>query len=892
MFRRARSTGDFSDEIQSHIAMLADRLQAEGMSPEAARAAALREFGNRTASAERFFEASPAAPLDALLRDLRYAARVLRRNPAFTLVAVLSLALGIGANTAIFQLVDAVRLRLLPVSRPEELVRVRLASMEKVRGSRAGGGTLTWPIWHEIQTRQRAFSEFFAWAPAGFDLATEGEPRIVDGMLVSGSFFPSLAIQPVAGRLFQESDDQPGCGLSTAVISYAFWQRQFGGQPGAVGSMLNVNHHLVQVVGITPASFFGMEVGRSFDVAVPVCAQGTLRNSDLARLGTYWWLTAMGRLRPGWTAERASAYFGTISQQVFAQSLPANYPPVSIKDYLALSLVAEPAGRGVSDLREEYSRPLWLLLAIAGLVLLIACANLANLMLARASARGREIAVRLAIGASRGRLVRQLMAESLLIALLGAAIGLIAARSLSAVLVSLLSTPGNMVFINLDRDWRVLAFAAALALLTALLFGLAPALRATRAGFGEALRSGGRGATAAASGPFGLRRLLVVLQVALSLVLLVAALLFTGTLRNLSNTRTGFRPEGVLVAQIGFGSKTLDPPRLSALRQDLQERLRAIPGVAAAGDTDNVPLSGASTSNSMWIEGDSREHGHECWRAHIGPGYFEALAMPLLAGRPIDARDTAMSPKVAVVNEAFARALTSGQNPVGRHVWVEATPFEPSQMFEIVGLVGNTKYEELREAFQPILFQAQAQNPAPAQSDSYLIRSHLPMESLVPAVRAVLTDTVPGVRYRFRMFESAIRDTLVQERLMASLSLAFGILAGVLAAMGLYGVMSYLVARRRNEIGIRMALGASRFEIVAMVLRESGLLLAAGLASGAVLSLLSTRAIVSLLFGMEAVNLTALLTGAGILAAVALAASVLPARRAANLDPNAALREE
>jgi putative ABC transport system permease protein len=890
MFRQRRLS-DFSAEIQSHIEMETDRLRAQGMDPAEARARALREFGNRAACEERFFESSPSAIVETLLRDLRYAARVLRKNPAFTLVAVLSLALGIGANTAIFQLVDAVRLRMLPVKDPQELAQVRLTSMNKVRGARYTTNSLTYPVWDQLRERQQGFSEVFAWGATSLDISPSGEPRLAIGMAVSGDFFRALGLRPAAGRLLMESDDRPGCGFPGAVISYAFWQREFGGQPNAVGSKLSLNRNPVQILGVAPRDFFGMEVGQSFDIAVPICSMASFPGRDLTRSGTTWWLTIMGRLKPGWNVERASVAMRSLSAAVFAASLPADYPPASVKDYLELRLMAEPSGRGVSGLREAYSEPLWLLLAIAGMVLLIACANLANLMLARASARGREIAVRLAIGASRGRLIRQLMAESFLISLLGAVLGLAAAQGLSRVLVSLLSTQGNPVFVNLDRDWRVLAFTAVLAVAAGLLFGLAPALRSTRSDLGDVLKSGGRGSTAGRD-RFGMRRMLVVAQIGLSLVLVVGALLFSGTLRNLMTVETGFRQGGILIARTSFTAMHIPAARVPALQQELLDRLRAIPGVEAAGDTDTVPLSGTSTSNRVWMDGATPDQMHNCLRSHVGPGYFETMAIPLLSGRAIESRDAAGSPNVAVVNEAFARLAFGGRNPVGRRLWVEATPFEPSRSYEIVGMVRDTKYEELRENFQPIVYQAEAQNPAPAPGDSFLVRSHLPMESVTAAARDVFNEVSPQMRYRFQVFQTSILDTLVQERLMASLSAAFGLLAGLLAAIGLYGVMSYLVTRRRNEIGIRMALGANRREIVIMVLRESGLLLVLGLAAGTVLSFVSTKAVATLLFGLKPTNARTLLTAAGMLALVALAASYLPARRAANLDPTVALREE
>jgi predicted permease len=465
------------------------------------------------------------------------------------------------------------------------------------------------------------------------------------------------------------------------------------------------------------------------------------------------------------------------------------------------------------------------------------------------------------------------------------------AKALSPILVQYLSTESNTVFVNLDSDWRVVAFAGALAILTGLLFGLAPAFRSTRTGLGDVLKATGRGNTEGRE-RFGFRRALVVLQVALALVLVVGALLFSSTLKNLLTANTGFRQDGVLVARVGYGFLQLPRSRALSFRQDLLAQLRAVPGVTAAGDTDTVPLSGGTTSNAVWMDGTPQSQSKECLRAHVGPGYFDALAIPVLSGRAIDERDTANSPKVAVVNEAFVKALLNAESPVGRRLWVERTPFEPSTEYEIVGVVPNTKYAELREDFQPIVFQAQVQDPSAGAGDAYLIRSPLPMEALIPAVRAALTSASPGIRFQFRIFQTSIQDTLVQERLMASLSAAFGILAGLLAAIGLYGVMCYLVARRRNEIGIRMALGASRGEIIWMVLRESGILLGAGLIAGTALSLASTRAVATMLFGLKPTDIGTLLTAAALLAGVALAASYIPARRAARLDPSTALREE
>ena len=449
-----------------------------------------------------------------MLNDLRYAFRQLLKSPGFTVVAVLTLALAIGANTAIFQLLDAIRLRSLPARKPQELALVKIADMTGARGSfNSPYPAVTNPLWERIRDTQQAFTGMLAWSADRFNLATSGEPRFARSLWVSGDFFRVLGIQPVLGRVFTAADDRRGNGFAGAIISFPFWQREFGGDSSVIGRKLTLDGHTVEIIGVTPASFFGLEIGRSFDVAVPISSEAILFGAN-NRLegGTTWWLTLMGRLRPEWSIERATAHLSSISPGIFEATLPANYPSANVTNYLGFKLAAVPAGTGVSSLRQTYSRPLWLLLAIAGLVLLIACANLANLLLARASARERELAVRQALGASRGRLIRQLMSESLLLAVVGAILGWLMARMLSRLLVAFLSTEGNALFVDLHLDWRVFAFTSGLAGLTCILFGLMPAQRGARTSSGEALKAGGRGMTASRE-RFGLRRALVVSQV-------------------------------------------------------------------------------------------------------------------------------------------------------------------------------------------------------------------------------------------------------------------------------------------------------------------------------------------------------------------------------------------
>src|SRR5579864_6430545 len=532
-FRRRYWDRERARELEAYLDAETAENIARGMSPGEARYAARRKLGNPTLIREEIYRMNSLSFLETLWNDLRYGARLLRINRGFAVVAIASLALGIGANTAIFQLLDAVRLRALPVKNPQDLAQIRIADPAGVRGSiNSAYSPLTYAIWEQLRNRQQAFSGVFAWQPDEFGLGRAGESRIARGLWVSGDFFRVLNVEPAAGRVFTEADDRRGCGSPGAVISYAFWQREFAGERAAVGRKLTLDGHPIEIIGVAAAGFSGLEVGHSFDVAIPICSQASLYDYSYLEDGAIWWLTVMGRLKPGVPLAQARAQLGAISRGIFETTLPRYYPRESVKDYLGYKLSAVPAGTGMSTLRDQYSDPLWMLLAIAASVLLIACANLANLMLARASAREREIAVRLALGASRGRVVRQLLVESLLVAVSGAALGVFLAQNLSQFLVAFLSPEGSPLFVELKIDWRVLSFTAGLAALTCVLFGLTPALRAARTTPGAALKAGGRSMTAGRE-RFGLRRALVASQVALSLVLLVGALLFSRSLRNL-----------------------------------------------------------------------------------------------------------------------------------------------------------------------------------------------------------------------------------------------------------------------------------------------------------------------------------------------------------------------
>ncbi len=828
-----------------------------------------------------------------MMQDIRYALRLLRLSPGFAIVAIASLALGTGANTAIFQLLDSIRLRLLPVKAPQELVELRIDDMTHARGTWLRDAVLTNPLWEKIREHQEVFSGMLAWADEPFNISESGELRQAAGLWVSGAFFDVLGVRPILGRVFSLADDRRGCGFASgAVISHGFWQREFGGDRAVIGKSVAVGKERVEVIGVTPPGFYGLEVGRTFDIALPICSEAALHEKG-GRLdsGTTWWLTVIGRLKPGVSQEQTSALFRVKSAEIFKSTLPGDYPAVSVKGYLAMKLYTIPAGGGVSRLREEYSRPLLLLLGIAGLVLLIACVNLANLMLARASARQREIAVRLAVGASRARLAGQLIIEHLLLAVIGAGLGLVLARAMSRFLVSFLDTGNDPMFIDLSQDMRVFGFAAALAILTCMMFALVPVIRSTRIDPGDALKSGSRSTTAGRE-RHGYRRALVATQIAVSLVLMMSAMLFVESLRNLKTLDLGFEPSGVLVADVGFSSLQLQTGRAASFRREILERLRAIPGVEAAAEAIIVPLSGGAWNNRFWMDGSDSAHAHESLRTMIGAQYVHTLKTPLLAGREFNEGDMASPAKVAIVNEAFAQQMAGGRNVIGKRFWVEATPYDPQLSFEIIGLVKNSKFRDIHEKFQPLVFLPLTQAALARSEARFMIRSSGRPDALASSVRKTLAAINPNMRYSFRVFDAWIQDSVLRERLMATLAGFFGVLAVVLTAVGLYGVISYTVAQRTNEIGIRIALGADRRAGIGLILREAGVVVAVGLVAGTILTLAAGRVTSALLFGMEPDDPRMLTIASVSLAILAGVASYLPARRASSVNPVAALRQE
>jgi predicted permease len=853
---------------------------ARGMPLAEAAAAARRKFGNPALVREEIYRMNTIGWLESTWQDLRYGVRTLRLSPGFAAVAIVSLALGIGANTAIFQLLDAVRLRSLPVQNPQELAEVKIVGGNHGMGMNQQYGELTRPIWQLIQGKPQAFSGMFAWSANQRYVGQGSEMRRFNGLWVTGDFFRVLGVRPWRGRLLMP-EDAGACPVTHAVVSYAYWQSHLAGREPGPDVKLIVNNDLVEIVGVAPPEFFGMSVGDNFDIALPFCQPKEELQRDIFEV------SVMGRLKPGWTLARASAEMQTLSPGIFEATIPPGRDPGTIEMYKHFRLAAYPAAQGVSSLRESYDRSLWLLLGITGLVLLIACANLANLMLARSNTRERELAVRLALGASRARLVRQLLAESALLAAAGTALGIALAHALSGVLVWAISTEGSHVNLNTAMDWRVLLFATGVALLTCAAFGVLPALRAANAQPAAAMKAGGRGLTAGRE-RFSLQRLMVVTQISVSLVLLVAALLFVRSFRNLMTFDPGMRESGITTGFLGFWQSNLPPQRWVEFKRELLDEVRATPGVLNAATTTNSPLLGSSWEHGVRV-GSVEANSKFTW---VSPGYFDTMGIPIVRGRTFNQNDTATSTKIAVVNQTFVSKFLGGTDPIGQTFRSEQEGDYPSTLYEIVGVIPDTQYNDLRSQTPPMTFEPAAQLPAPGPWTGLMVHSNAPPAAIGATIKRRLASRHPDVIVELSDFQRDIRDELMPERLMAMLSGFFGLLAAVLAMVGLYGVISFLVARRRNEIGIRLALGAERGQVVAMVMREAGRLLLIGVLIGAALSLVAGRGAGSLLFGLKPYDPLTLITAALLLALIAAAASFLPARRASKLDPMVALRDE
>jgi len=822
--------------------------------------------------------------VESLVRDTRHAGRGLARSPGFALTAMLSLALGIGANTTIFSLINAVMLKTLPVHRPEELVRITLGN------SAAGGTTLTNPLWEQLREHQPQFGGLSAFSVGGFDLATGGPRDRVLATYVSGDYFRMLGVSTVLGRPITPADDVRGC-PGVAVLSEAFWRSRFGGSRDVIGRTMPIDGRPFEVIGVAQPGFSGLVVGIASGFFVPICSDAIVRGSSL-RLDhpATWWLSVFGRPREGGTTDQLAAGLALLAPRMMAATVSPEWTVERQEAYVRQTLAAEPAATGLSGLRAAYSRSLYLMMGVVGLVLFIACANVAHLLLARATARERELAIRIGLGAGRARVVRQLLTESLLLSAGGAALGTAFAVWGGRFLVRLLSSSTSEIALDLGIDVTMLAFTAVVAIGTALAFGVLPAWRATRVDPQAVLKAGGRG-VAEGHSRFGLGKALVTAQVGMSLVLVVTALLLSQTLRGLATQEAGFQEEHVLLVRVDLSYTAYPESQYGTVHAEVLARLRALPGVRAASTAWFTPLSGGSRNDYYRIEGYTPTSSDDVlvYDNVIGDGYFATLRTRLLAGRDFDTRDRVGSPPVALVNAAFARKFFGGGSPLGKRFNTSDTLAPP---IEIVGVVEDTRYQSLRSEPYPMAFFPVSQDPSPPGNTLFAVWTAASESVAAPGVIAAVQDVDPGILIGVGTLSQQVADSLRRERVLATLSGFFGVLALLLAAVGLYGTLSYGVSRRGHEIGVRMALGATGGTVSRMVLGEMGTLVAVGLAAGVAAALGTTRLVSSFLYGLTPTDPRSFALAIVVLLGVAALAGYLPARRAATQDPMVTLRAD
>ena len=898
MRRQARER-DFDRELRAHLEQEQEELSAAGTAAEEARYAARRAFGNITLHKEVMHEMWGWTSVEHLHQDLRYAVRMLANSPGFALVAVLSLALGIGGNTAIFSLMNAVMLRSLPVREPDRLL---LFGKGRWAGITDGMPNRSWqlfsyPFYREVQSKNQVFTGVTAMMSLPNDVrgvvSGNADSEAMHARLVSGTYFDVLGVKAAVGRTFTDAEDQIPGANPVAVISYSWWQRRFGRDASVLGKTLAIGPTVFKIIGVAAPEFFGTTVGESPDLWIPLAMNAQLPpgwgGDPAMKEPLFQCLYILARLKPGVTAGQAGAQVNLLFRQNLRAIAGSNPSEKTLGAIRRASIELTPGGRGLSQIRSQFSMPLRLLMTAVGLVLLIACANIANLLLARAASRQREIAVRMSLGAGRVRLIRQMLTESVLLAVLGGAVGLAFAAWGGRLLLTMVSGGGESIPLRVAPDAMVLLFTTLLSLVTGILFGLAPALRATRIDLSTPLKESRSSGLSRSRNR--LAKALIVSQVALSAVLLIGAGLFVRSLVNLRKVDTGFDKENVLLVETdkpSLGYKD-DDPRLAAVYRQVEQSVSDTPGIRAASFSMFTFQEGAWTTNAYPngrpspVESRREIHGNV-----VGPAFFAAMGLPITSGRPFSLADDAQSPKVAIVNETMARIYFPGESPIGQRFG-----FSPnaSGTFLIVGMVKDAKYENLRERATPMAFYPEAQDIR--FQGSLVVRYAGDPRSIVPAVRRAIAAANRNLPITaVHTLADQVEDTLTSDKLVARLSSFFGLLALVLASIGIYGVLSYAVARRTNEVGLRMALGAHRAAVLWLVMRDVLAPVIAGLAVGVPAAVAGERLIAAMLYGVPSVDAAAVSLAAAVLVAVAALAAYLPARRASRVDPAIALRYE
>ena len=892
LFLKRRLEQDLQDEIRAHLEMQIEDNLRQGMSGKQARQAALRKFGGVDQVKERYRHKRSLPFIEKTLQDLRYAVRTLRKNPSFTAVAVLSLALGIGANTAIFSLVDAMLLRALPVKNPEKLVTL------KTINPRNSEDILSYPLYKHIREAQGPFDGVTASTVVRpLSVSLNDQPEMAQIQMVSGNFFSVLGASPLIGRTLGPEDDLVPGGHPVAVISHGYWKRRFGLDQSAIGQTITIKDTAFTIVGIMPSAFFGVSVDSSPDIWMPMMMKTQIMGRPAHfEDGGYTNYYVIGRLRDVISMSQADPQINVTYQQYLSDRSGSNIDPQKQKENLSQRIELVTASKGLSRLRQQFSKPLLILMAVVGLVLLIACVNVANLLLAKAAHRQKEFAVRLALGAGRPRLIRQLLTESIVLALLGCAAGLVFAWMVSNIVVTYLasqlftSISANLQF---HLDGRMMAFTVFISVVTGLIFGIAPALRLTQIDLNPALQGG----SSLAGNAFSRQRLdksLMAGQVALSLVLLIVAGLFVRTLQNLNSIDVGFGGKNLWQMPLGLESSGYRPAQMPGLYREIMEKVTSLPGVESASLSESGLMTGNESGFCcLSADGETPREGRNGRVRYdlVSAGFFETAGFQLVRGRGITAQDTEGTLRVVVINEQLARDYFRGENPVGRRMSFSGG--SESKPFEVVGVVKDAKYNSLRSQPQNFIYLPYDQNRNMGALGFLEIRTRGESFGVIANVRREVLATAKNLLIiKASTIAEQVDDSIAEERMIVKLSSLFSLLALLLAAVGLYGVMSYAVARKTREIGIRMALGAQPNQVMVAILRESMLIVIVGIIVGIGVALATTRFISSLLFGVEHYDPLTISVATLLLIAVALIASYLPARRASTVHPSLALRCE